>query len=224
MDDWQDDISDLLEDEIYDPKPESTPSNLTRINWIGIPTGILMIILPFLGGWWQFTIGDEAIITTLSPFEVDMFFFGEVIPDSPLLFWLLFALKIGMVFYGMILLFGSIIYALDNNSKMVADELVRFSSIKLFWVVIPFVLILLLVILIGNGAPEFFNLILGDIIIEHQGNIPYLIGKGELNVKLDGAQFMFPIHMEFLNTFALAALVLILGASSHFYQKRLPKT
>ena len=71
MDDWQDDISDLLEDEIYDPKPESTPSNLTRINWIGIPTGILMIILPFLGGWWQFTIGDEAIITTLSISKIE---------------------------------------------------------------------------------------------------------------------------------------------------------
>ncbi len=192
-----------------------------RINWFGVPAGVLMIILPFLGTWLQLTFGEEAVIMEISPFDVGMIFLGEEMLISPLIFWFLLALKLGMVYFGMILLVGSMLYALDHNAKAVAEELVRFSARKLLWLVLSFVLGLLLIILIANFVPEIFTSMMGDTPLELQCDLPYLIGQGKVSVGLDMIHFICPVRMELSRAFLFAVLTLLLGTVSHAYQKRL---
>lgn len=200
---------------------KTTSGGWLRINWFGVPAGVLMIILPFLGTWLRLTFGEEAVVMDISPFDVGMIFLGEEMLISPLISWFLLGLKLGMVYFGMILLVGSMLYALDHNAKAVAEELVRFSARKLLWLVLSFVLGLLLIILIANFIPEIFTSMMGDTPLKLQCDLPYLIGEGKVSVGLDMIHFICPVSMELSRAFLLAALALLLGTVSHAYQKRL---
>jgi len=44
--------------------------DLKLINWLGLITGILMILLPFTGPWWTAEVGEGAAEMALSPFDM----------------------------------------------------------------------------------------------------------------------------------------------------------
>jgi len=89
---------------------ESMKSNMwCRVNWPGIIAGILIIAVPFLGSWWLFKLGTEAFIMAVSPFSMDVSVFGETITISPLVWWLILGLKLGVVYLGVLLLIGSVL-------------------------------------------------------------------------------------------------------------------
>ncbi|MHC1623259.1 MAG: hypothetical protein ACXQTR_01555 [Candidatus Methanospirareceae archaeon] len=71
---------------------ESTKSDVwRRVNWPGIIAGLLIIVLPFLGRWWRFTLGTDALVMAISPFGIDVSIFGEPAIISPLVWWLVVA-------------------------------------------------------------------------------------------------------------------------------------
>ncbi len=137
---------------------ESMKSNLwRRINWPGIVAGMLLIALPFLGRWWIFKLGTEAFIMAVSPFAIDVSIFGETMTISPLVWWLILGLKIGVVYLGVLLLTGSIL-SLSDRYATIADIFVRFSARKLLWLVVAFVAVLLSVSVLMNQLPGMLGL------------------------------------------------------------------
>ncbi|MDI6810120.1 MAG: hypothetical protein QMD80_00310 [archaeon] len=192
---------------------ESMKSNLwRRVNWPGIIAGILIIALPFLGRWWIFKLGTEAFTMAVSPFGIDVSIFGETIIVSPLLWWLILGLKLGVVYLGVLLLTGSIL-SVSNRYATIADMFVRFSARKLLWLVVAFVAVLLIVSVILNQLPGMLGL-------PFQLQVPYLIGTSSFSIRMEGIQLTVPIFMGFMQAFALAVIAAALGITAWIYQKK----
>ena len=195
---------------------ESIKSNIwRRINWPGIIAGILTITLPFLGSWWLFKLGTEAMTMAVSPFGIDVSIFGEMIVVSPLLWWLILGLKIGVVYLGVLLLIGSMLSA-SNRYATIAELFVRFSARKLLWLVVAFVGVLLLVSLLLNQLPKMLGL-------QFQLQVPYLSGTSSFSTSMENVQLTIPIFMGFTQRFALAVIAAALGIAAWIYQKKYKK-
>ncbi|MHC1635638.1 MAG: hypothetical protein ACXQTS_03315 [Candidatus Methanospirareceae archaeon] len=190
-----------------------------KLNLFGLIGGILTIFLPFLGTWWQLILGTEAITISISPFEVEMGIFGEDITEevmfSPLMWWFLLGLKLGVMYLGVLLLIGSILSA--SKHRAIAEEFIRFSAKKLLWLVIAFVGALFIIILLVNMPSSMFNFPIGD--LQLHGNLPYLMGSGNINVELGVFHFSCPVYMSFTKTFMIAILAASLGIASWIYHK-----
>jgi hypothetical protein len=192
---------------------ESMNLNLwCRINWPGIIAGILTIMLPFLGGWWVFRLGTEAMIMAVSPFAIDVSIFGETMIVSPLVWWLILGLKLGVVYLGVLLLTGSIL-SISNRYATIADIFVRFSARKLLWLVVAFLAMLLIVSVIMNQLPGMLGLPL-------QLQVPYLMGTSSFSIGIESMQLTAPIFMGFTQAFALAVIAAALGIAAWIYQKK----
>ncbi|MBE0516737.1 MAG: hypothetical protein IBX41_05030 [Methanophagales archaeon] len=192
---------------------ESINVNLwRRVNWPGIIAGILTIMLPFLGSWWLFRLGTEAMIMAVSPFGIDVSIFDETMIVSPLVWWLILGLKLGVVYLGVLLLTGSIL-SVSNRSATIADIFVRFSARKLLWLVVAFVATLLSLSVLVNQLPGMLGL-------PFQLQVPYLIGRSSFSIGIEGMQLTAPIFMGFTQAFALAVIAAALGIAAWIYQKR----
>lgn len=214
-----------LEETIPESKHEDTPRIWTKLNWIGILAGILTIIMPFMGTWWHVTLGTGpvgAMGIGLSPFGVETIIFGKAVLEemvgSPLIFWFLLGLKLGVVYLGVVILAGSLL-SISNRRKALADQFIRFGSGKLLWLVVVFTLMLLIIIIIANHLPEASSSFVGNV-VPFQGSLPYLVGEGEMSAEMGILRFSSPIRMEFTNAYAVAVIAAVLGVVSRFYQKR----
>ena len=191
-----------------------------RINWPGVIAGALTIALPFLGTWWRITFGMDALTVKLSPFGVETSIFGASIfgeaISSPLLWWFLLGLKLGVVYLGVLLLMGSVL-SVSNRHAAIAELFVRFSARKLLWLVVAFVAMLFIVTVFANMFSEilelsFFQLRLPPLMV---------IGEGEVSAGLEVMRLSSKIYMGFTREFAVAVLAVALGIVSRIYQKKL---
>ena len=203
-----------MSEEITKLKPEMW----RRINWLGVIAGALTLALPFMGTWWRLTLGMDAVTMFVSPFGVEMSFFGEETIISPLFWWFCLGLKLGVVYLGVLLLLGSVLSISDRRAA-IAEYLVRFSARKLLWLVVAFVAVLVIVITLVNHSSEIFSSLIPDMPFQLQSELPYLVGKGELTAGLEGLHLSFPISMELTRTFAVAIFAAALGCASRVYQK-----
>jgi hypothetical protein len=188
---------------------------LRKINWPGVIAGILIIALPFLGNWWIFKLGTDAMVMAVSPFGVDVSIFGEdlaTFATSPLLWWLILGLKLGVVYLGVLLLAGSLLSA-SNRSATIVELLVRFSARKVLWLVVAFVGVLLLVSVLLNQLPGVLGL-------PFQLQVPYLSGTSSFSTSMEYVQLTIPIFMGFTQRFALAVIAAALGVAAWIYQKK----
>lgn len=185
-----------------------------RINWPGLLAGVLAIAVPFLGAWWKFKLGTEAVVIAASPFGMELNIFGETI-SSPLLWWLGLGLKLVLMYFGLLLLLGSVLSVSDRYAA-IAKLFVRFSARKLLWLVIAFVAILFLGIMLVNQLPGLLGL---SVPLQ----LPYLTGEKVVSISLDGLRLTIPVTTEFPQPgFVIAVLAAALGISAWFYQKRIP--
>ncbi|RZN39864.1 MAG: hypothetical protein EFT35_03455 [Methanophagales archaeon ANME-1-THS] len=189
---------------------------LRAINWPGVIAGILIIALPFLGNWWIFKLGTTALVMATSPFGIDLRIFGEQISVSPLLWWLILGLKLGVVYLGVLLLTGSLL-SMSHQYASIAELLVQFSARKVLWLVVGFVVVLLLVSVLLNQLPGVLGL-------PFQLRVPYLSGTIEppLSVKIaESMQLTIPIFMGFTQRFIIAVVAAALGVAAWIYQKKM---
>jgi hypothetical protein len=192
---------------------ESMKSNLwRRVNWPGIIAGILIIAVPFLGNWWLFKLGTEAFIMAVSPFSMDVSVFGETMIISPLVWWLILGLKLGVVYLGVLLLIGSTL-SVSNRYATSAELLVRFSARKLLWLIVAFVAMLLSVTVLVNQLPGMLGL-------PFRLQVPYLMGTSSFSIGIESMQLTAPIFMGFTQAFALAVIAAALGIAAWIYQKK----
>ena len=204
-----------MPEEITKQKPEVW----RRINWPGAIAGVLTIALPFMGTWWRLTLGMDAVIMEISPFGVDMSFFGEEAISTPLFWWLCLGLKLGVVYLGVLLLVGSILSISDRRAA-IAEQFVRFSARKLLWLVVAFVVLLLIVITLVNQLPGIFSSFIGDSFFQLQSDLPYyLSGEGTISGEAEGVgmgmgmgmHLTLPVFMKLTRAFAVAVLAVTLG-------------
>ncbi len=183
-----------------------------RINLPGVIAGLLTIALPFLGTWWSFMLGTGAVVMAISPFGVEVSIFGEAM-SSPLFWWLLLGLKLGVLYLGMLLLTGSVL-PVSNRRAAIAELFVQFSARKLLWLVVAFVAALLIFIVLVNHLPGMLGL-------PFQLQLPYLMGSSSFSTGIEGVQLTIPIFMGFTRAFAIAVIAAVLGIAAWFYQRRL---
>jgi hypothetical protein len=186
---------------------------LRKINWPGIIAGVVIIALPFMGSWWLFRLGTDAMIMAVSPFGIEVSIFGEDIATSPLLWWLILGLKLGVVYFGVLLLIGSTL-SVSNRYVIIAELFVRVTARKVFWLVVAFVVVLLLVSVLLNKLPKVLGL-------PFQLHVPYLSGTSSFSMSMEYVQLTIPIFMSFTLRFALAVIAAALGIAAWIYQKKL---
>jgi len=105
-----------------------------RINWFGVIAGILMIVLPFAGMWWRFTVGTGAIDLTTSPFGITTTAFGQTI-ESTLARYIFLGATISIIIAGLFVLFASLL-----PEQWWSIRLMEFGATKVFWMAISLVM------------------------------------------------------------------------------------
>jgi hypothetical protein len=105
-----------------------------KINWFGVIAGILMIVLPFAGMWWRFTVGTGAIDLTTSPFGITTTAFGQTI-ESTLARYIFLGATIGIIIAGLFVLFASLL-----PEQWWSARLMDFGATKVFWMAISLVM------------------------------------------------------------------------------------
>lgn len=171
---------------------ESTKSDVwCRVNWPGLIAGLLIIVLPFLGRWWRFTLGTDALVMAISPFGIDVSIFGEPAIISPLAWWLVLGLKLGVVYLGVLLFIGSMLSVSERHAA-ISELFVHFSARKLLWLVVAFVAVLLIIIVLVNQLPGMLGVPL-DL------QLPYLMGSRPFSPGFlpQGMELTIPIFMGF---------------------------
>jgi len=189
--------------------PDGESLNLYWLNFPGIIAGIALMVLPFLDVWWRFTVGDGAVVIGASPFHVLVESFGIGI-TSPFLASLNLGLKIIFIYYGLLLLAGSVLRIRDDRRSM-ADFLVRVSARKLPWLVLWFLV----------------SVAISDVLINHffslmgvQANVPYFTGDSVISLGTGLIPLNIPLTQRFTGIFIIAVLVSILSLAASLYQDR----
>jgi membrane protein implicated in regulation of membrane protease activity len=124
--------------------PKFSDLGLQSINWFGLITAILMMLLPFLGPWWVGRAGTGAMEVGLSPFDVNMSLLGLPIQSSLVGLFLL-AAKITFIIAGVFMLLSSIF-----PKQWWSKRLFGFGVMKPFSNVIFFMVPLVIVALLAN--------------------------------------------------------------------------
>lgn len=195
--------------------------DLQSVNWFGLASGVLMLLLPFMGFWWVGTAGTGAMEIGLSPFDFSASLLGVPL-TSPLVGLFLLAAKISMLIAGSLMIAGSL-FATSWWGK----HLIRFGVMKPFWMII--MLIAMLVI----GA-FLFNNILPSVISGMAGgtqggllvnlDIPYIVGSTMSTIQIGtNATISAPITLSLTGTFWVATVVAALGIVSRIYQRKLSR-
>jgi len=194
-----------------------------RLNFFGILAGILTLLLPFSGAWWHLTIGTDGGIFSIlaSPFEFKFLIFNkqistaEAVQLSPLLWWLCLAFKLCYAYFGAALLAGSLLSLSEKHAES-AETLVRFSSLKLLWLVVAFVVVLFIATFLLNSATQ----LMGGA-ISRNFSMPYIVGTGKFAMSSGNFLIYAPINVGFTSTFMVAIIASALGIASRIYQKRI---
>lgn len=182
---------------------------LERANWIGVVTAILMIVLPFLGGWWHVNVGGGAATVSVAPFSIDMTMIEDQV-SVPLVWYVCLGVKLLVLAAGIALLVGSL-----TVDKWWSNRLIRFGATKILWMVVLFLVSITLMTLVMNKF-------LAGMSPELEGfNVPYVSGSTVSTLELEeGATATIPISLALTSAFAVAVAVAILGIATRIYQRK----
>jgi len=105
-----------------------------KINWFGVIAGILMIVLPFAGMWWRFTVGTGAIDLSTSPFGITTTALGQTF-ESTLARYIFLGATISIIIAGLFMFFASLL-----PEQWWSARLMNFGATRVFWMVISLVM------------------------------------------------------------------------------------
>jgi hypothetical protein len=180
---------------------------LHGVNYPGLLAGTALVLLPFLGAWWTFSLGTEALEIALSPFEVLVTSFGKEI-TSPLIVSLNLALSVVMIYYGVLLVAGSLLRAQEERRSL-SDILVRASARKFLWLVLLF--------LVSVGIADFtINQAFSRMGVPAQ--VPYLVGNTAFALQVGPVAMTVPVIQGFTLMFGIAVLVAVISLLASYYQ------
>jgi len=188
----------------------SEPGGFYRVNFPGVIAGIALIVLPFLDVWWFFALGNAAVVIAYSPFQVLVQALGTGI-TSPLMTSLSLALKVIFIYYGVLLVAGSLLRVREEGRTR-ADFLVRVSARKFLWLVIFFVLSVAVSDFIINEAFALMGV---------HAQVPYFTGDSVVPLQLGGVSVKIPVTQGFTGIFTVAIAVAVLSLGAALYQTRL---
>ncbi len=203
-------------------RPRSSQSSklkarLLRVNWFGVAAGVLMLVLPFMGSWWEATVGTGAVEFSFSPFNYDASLMDQPL-TSPLVGYFMLAARLMVIIGGVLMLAGSLM-----PTRWWGRRLVRFGAMKVFWMIIMIIVMLL-------AGAFFMNKFLPGIISEMaegegevQLNVPYIVGTTTSSVQAEDATLTAPINTSLTVIFWVAVLVAALGIGARVYHGRLLK-
>ena len=184
------------------------------INWLGLVTGVLMILLPFLGVWWEAVLGDGIVRIALSPFKYEAMLLGETLTSS-LISYFIIAAKISVILGGIFIFLGSI-----GAKKWWGIKLVNWGAMRVFWMIISLLVLLVIgAILMNNYLASFLSGMAegGKISL----NLPYLIGSGHATVSVqETVTISGEIKATLTPSFWIAVITAGLGIGAKIYQKK----
>lgn len=192
---------------------------LLSLNWFGIVTSILMLLLPFLGPWWVGRVGTGAMEAGLSPFDINLSLLGMSIESSMVGFFLL-ATKITFIIAGVFMLLSSIF-----PRQWWSKSLFKFGVMKPFWSIIGLVVMLLIgAIVVNTVLPSVLPGMMGGAGGENVAVgiiIPYISGNTVSTIQVgNAATVTAPITFSLTGIFWLALATGILGIIARIYQRR----
>jgi MFS family permease len=194
--------------------------DLPPMNWFGLITGILILLLPFLGPWWIGRVGTGAMEVALSPFDVNMSLAGQPFQSSLVSLYLL-AAKITFVIAGIFMILASLL-----PKRWWSKRLFRFGVMKPFWSVVSLLIVLVVGALIFNYAlPGLLSGVssgagAGNAVV--QINMPYISGTAVSTIQIgSNATITAPITFSLTGIFWLAVATAILGIIARIYHRRL---
>jgi len=194
------------------------------INWLGLATGILMILLPFAGAWWTAQVGDGAAEMALSPFDMKMSLAGETM-HSDLVELFLLAAKISFIVAGIFMILSSVF-----PRSWWSSRLMRFGIMKPFWSVLGLIIVLVIgAFFMNNVVPGLISSMAGgdggD--VQTQLNIPYLSGSSQVQIAVTSggnqATISAPLTIGLTGAFWLAIVTAALGIATRIYTKKFLK-
>ncbi|MEA1904521.1 MAG: hypothetical protein U9M97_01390 [Candidatus Hadarchaeota archaeon] len=196
-------------------QPSRLKARLLLVNWFGVAAGVLMLVLPFMGSWWQATVGTEALEFSFSPFNYDASLMDQPL-TSHLVGYFMLAAKLVVIIGGVLMLAGSLM-----PTRWWGKRLVRFGAMKVFWMIVMIIVMLLV------GA-FFMNKFLPGIISgmaegegEVQLNVPYIAGTTTSSIQAENATLTAPVNTSLTVVFWMAVLVAGLGIGARIYHGRL---
>jgi hypothetical protein len=192
---------------------------LISFNWFGLVSGILMMLLPFLGPWWIGTVGRGAMEIKLSPFDLSISLLYLPIHSSMIEFFLL-AAKITFVVSGVFMLLSSVF-----PMRWWSRRLFMFGVMKPFWSVVGLVALLIVSGMIFNFAlPSVLPSLIGGEQENVKVNIdvPYVCGSTVSTVEVENmATVTAPVLFSLTGIFWLAVATAVLCIIARFYRRRL---
>lgn len=178
------------------------------LNWFGLVAGPLMILLPFLGPWWNLRIGTDAVDFSLSPFSFRLVALEQPI-SSPLIRFICLGASLTLVISGIFLILASI-----YPEKWWSKRLLKFGATKLLWMWISFLVLLMAISFLGNFLagkfPELQNF-----------KLPFLSGSSIVLLRIKDFTFTFPLRMSLGFPFFFALVPAVLGVLARIYHRRL---
>jgi hypothetical protein len=201
-----------------DYSESSLKTFMLSLNWFGLVTGILMLLLPFLGPWWVGSAG-RAMEIALSPFDINVSILGLSIHSSMVGFFLL-AAKITFIIAGVFMLLSSIF-----PKRWWSKRLFKFGIMKPFWSIISLVALLLIgAIIVNTVLPSVLTSMMGGAGGENvavQMSIPYISGSTASTIQIgNAATVTAPITFSLTGIFWLAVATGILGIIGRIYYRR----
>lgn len=190
---------------------EGIKMRVKTVNWFGVAAGGLMLILPFLGAWWQVELGVEAMKLELSPFYYHMSVLEQPL-TSPLVEYLILAAKLTVIVGGSLMIVGSL-----KTDRWWGRKLMRFGAMKVLWF-----LVMLLIILVAGAF--FINYFLPNLVGGEAGSVeiqvPYIVGTSNSVIQSEGVTVTAPTSASLTQSFWLAVLTAFLGIAARIYHGR----
>ena len=182
---------------------------VANCNIPGVVAGIGLMALPFLGSWWSVQFGTGAFALEVSPFMLGMYGFGQEF-FSPLIVAVNTAIIIIIVFFGALLLVGSILRC-GRQYRQLSEQLVGMTSKK------PILLVLLFVVMIViTGFGIEYSLQETGIEI----SMPMVVGDAVGTITASGTTVQIPVSLSLNSAFWYALVFGIIAAYAGIYQKR----
>jgi len=186
------------------------------VNWFGLIAGIFMIAFGVLAPvWWRITLGGEAVVAELSPFNINMTALGAPM-TSTLISFICLGARIAISIAGVLMILGSLF-----TRQWWSRKLVQFGSLKMLWMVVG---IVVMGVLMGAVVPALASGMAGGAGAQIQMNIPTLSGGGNLTVQMgEQATLSAPVTMALTGAFFAAIVASALGIAARVYHRRLTK-
>ena len=175
----------------------------------GLVAGICLIALPFLGYWWSVRFGDGAFAVEVSPFTLGMYGFGKEF-FSPILTAVNTAIVISIVFFGALLVVGSVLRC-SRQYRQQSDQLVWIAAKKPLWLVVFFIISIVI-----SGFGIEYSLRESGIAV----NLPVIVGDAVGSITASGITVQIPISLSLNTAFWYAVVFAIIAVYAGIYQKR----